>query len=911
MLPLLGWPGPQCRAGTRRARACLAAGLIAAAGGRAVRSQGDLTPPLQPILQKLEAAAAADDRPALAALLAPGASPSETRRFADSQFRPGATRVAIVERDRQPIGAAGAGGYSLVVDAFMQYGDRARVATWRVDMIDGGDAGWRIRHIAPVTSLDGLVRLSINTTRQYAATDFHVRAEDVDLLLARGTVLTIDTAEGTTGLVLIGRGTLTFRPQPLTEQGQVRIFGGAAALTAAFDAAYVRVGQLDPHASLGHLEAQAVDARVLAEAEDVFRIESAKSYQVDLADLTGESWSLLPGPDDFLAEVRTRRYGTLTYSRAAGEPEDITLFDRRQARTIALYPSRERRALGRTAAFDAAEHPYDALDYDMTVGLDPVTARLDGQARMHLRVQAPSLDRLAIRLNDALAVQSIESARFGRLFSLRVPGQNLLLVTLPATVLRGTDFDLVFRYGGRLRPQPATRETLATAQDEAPRVRPIPEDLLPPPIEPSLLYSNRSYWYPQPVDNDFATATIRVVLPEGYACVASGVPVPASEPTASRDRRVYTFAAREPLRYFSMVAGRFRTIDRRPVRLTDEDEAAVAASPRPSSRTLDLLVATNSRRERDGAEQGERTASVLQYYGSIVGDFPYPTFTLAIVDSDRPGGHSPGFFAVLQQPFAEAPITWQNDPVAFAGYPEFFLAHEVAHQWWGQAVGWRTYHDQWLSEGLAQYFAALYARHVRGDDTFASVMRQMARSAVEQSGQGPIALGYRVGHIKADSRAFRAVVYNKSATVLHLLRRLIGDNAFFDGLRRFYAAGRYHRMTTGDLQAAMEAASGRPLSRFVDRWISGTTLPRLTVRYDEIAAGTGRALRVRVEQQGDVFDLPLTLTLDYDGLPSTDVVVPVSERVVEATLPLAGRLRQVRLSRTEPTMAGIRVERGG
>src|SRR5262245_54527583 len=86
---------------------------------------------------------------------------------------------------------------------------------------------------------------------------------------------------------------------------------------------------------------------------------------------------------------------------------------------------------------------------------------------------------------------------------------------------------------------------------------------------------------------------------------------------------------------------------------------------------------------------------------------------------------------------------------ARAGYPSFFLANELAHQWWGQGVGWKNYHEQWISEGFAQYFAALWARKERGDELFFDLLRQMRRWSLEQSSQGPVYLGYRLGHIRA------------------------------------------------------------------------------------------------------------------------------------------------------------------
>src|SRR5262249_41228086 len=151
-------------------------------------------------------------------------------------------------------------------------------------------------------------------------------------------------------------------------------------------------------------------------------------------------------------------------------------------------------------------------------------------------------------------------------------------------------------------------------------------------------------------------------------------------------------------------------------------------------------------------------------YAGLVDDFPYPTFTLTLVDNELPGGHSPAYFALLYEPLPTSPYSWRNDPVYFSNFPQFFLAHELAHQYWGQAVGWKSYHEQWISEGFAQYFAAMYAqRRGASSSVFRDVLRRMTRSVFSNEDQGPITLGYRLGHIRNDSRVFRALVYNKSA----------------------------------------------------------------------------------------------------------------------------------------------------
>jgi hypothetical protein len=287
-----------------------------------------------------------------------------------------------------------------------------------------------------------------------------------------------------------------------------------------------------------------------------------------------------------------------------------------------------------------------------------------------------------------------------------------------------------------------------------------------------------------------------------------------------------------------------------------------------------------------------RLANLLRFYAKTIGDAPYPDFTVAALDDNLPGGHSPPFFAIWHQPLPTTPYSWSNDPVSFDPiYPDFFIAHETAHQWWGQAVGWKNYHEQWLSEGLAQYFAALYAGSDRGPDVFRTLLVQMRASAEDVMAQGPIALGYRLGHVQNEGRIFRAIVYNKSAIVLHMLRRLMGDEAFFKGIRQFYSDWRFSKAGTDDFRAIMETQSPLRLSRFFDRWILGSTIPRIRVT-PKIEAD-GKSAVVRIEQIGDVFDFPLTVVLQYADNTSEEVTVPVTEANVEHKIVLKSPVRRI------------------
>ncbi len=180
-------------------------------------------------------------------------------------------------------------------------------------------------------------------------------------------------------------------------------------------------------------------------------------------------------------------------------------------------------------------------------------------------------------------------------------------------------------------------------------------------------------------------------------------------------------------------------------------------------------------------------------------------------------------------------------------------------------------------------------------------MRQMRRWAIEESAEGPISLGYRLGHIRGDSRIFRALVYNKGAVVLHMLRQLVGDEAFFRGLQRFYRTFRFRNAGTADLEAAMETETGRPLARFFDRWIDGSALPRLKFSYRV----DGADVVLHIEQIGELFDLPVAVTLQYADRKSADVLVPVTGRIVDLRVPLAGVLRAADISKSDAPLALI------
>jgi hypothetical protein len=860
--------------------------------------------PVAALLLRLQAAVEAGDRDTYRTFFAESVPHDQVEDFANGVFIPNAVRSSLHERDRAPLeGAPRGDGYRLVVEFFVETAGRARILTVSLDVRrppNGDVDSWRIVGGEGLTSVEGLYRLHVNTARQFAARDLTVTAEDYKLTLADGVVFSVDSEDGLTGLVLLGRGEMVFTPAPLTERGQLRIFSGAETLATPFETAFVRLNPSDyaSRVTIDRLTEMPADPRMARRALDVFAREGAKSFSLDLQDLSSDTWFLLPPPGDFLADVQTRRFGLLTYAHTAIQAEDITLFQRERRRTIALYASRGKIAARGRFYGDDDLLEYDVLDYNIEAQVVPDRQFIEGRARLLIRIRSAGTNTLLLRLAEPLVVSNIVSLEYGRLLHLRVRDQNSIIINLPRTLLRDSDITLVISYSGVLQAQDVDREALGPAQqnsDEFPML----------PTEPNYLLSSRSYWYPQNAIGDYATATMRITVPNGFTCVASGQPAGGATEVTLRDLvtvpsgQAFVFRANEPLRYLAFVVSKFTKVAQSVVTVTEPD-----GRPRRDRQrnTVALGVEANPRLLARGRDMLESIEGVMRFYASILGDAPYASATVALVESNLPGGHSPGYFAIVNSPLPSSTLTWRNDPAAFVGFPDFFLAHELAHQWWGQAVGWKNYHEQWLSEGFAQYFAALYAQKTRGDETFANMLRQFRRWSLAESDEGPVHLGYRLGHLKEDGRVFRALVYNKGAGVLHMLRRWVGDEVFFNGLRRFYDDQKFRKAGTEDLRRAFEEESGKPLERFFERWIYNAEVAR--VRYG--SAVEGRDLVVRFEQlTPELFDLPVTVTVTHASGRVQDIMVPVSERTTEFRLPLDAPIRQVQVNRDNAALANF------
>jgi len=173
---------------------------------------------------------------------------------------------------------------------------------------------------------------------------------------------------------------------------------------------------------------------------------------------------------------------------------------------------------------------------------------------------------------------------------------------------------------------------------------------------------------------------------------------------------------------------------------------------------------------------------------------------------------------------------------------EGLLAHEIAHQWFGDAVTTREWPHVWLSEGFATYFAALWFEHSAGDSAFRANLAQMRQQVISSrvTNDKPIVdLG-----LDDLRRVLNSNVYQKAGFTLHMLRREIGDSAFFRGVRSYYQKHRHGNAVTEDFQREVEASSGRKLGWFFDQWMRRPGVADLSVKWRWDARRRGVELTV-------------------------------------------------------------------
>jgi aminopeptidase N len=239
-----------------------------------------------------------------------------------------------------------------------------------------------------------------------------------------------------------------------------------------------------------------------------------------------------------------------------------------------------------------------------------------------------------------------------------------------------------------------------------------------------------------------------------------------------------------------------------------------------------------------------------------------------------------GLYPFIDEKYGHCDFGWggameHQTMTSTASYSEYIIAHELAHQWFGDLVTCASWPNIWLNEGFATYCEAVYYEAQYGPGTYWSDILAKIASAKWASGTMFITDTLDIGRLFDGS-----LVYDKGAVVLHMLRHVVGDTTFFDIMRSYAANPRftYGVATTEGFRDVCEEVSGMDLAYFFDQWVYGEKYPRYTYWWLAGPGSSGFDVTVAVNQttgtsNPSFFAMPVDIRITAGGWDTTIVVM--------------------------------------
>jgi aminopeptidase N len=260
----------------------------------------------------------------------------------------------------------------------------------------------------------------------------------------------------------------------------------------------------------------------------------------------------------------------------------------------------------------------------------------------------------------------------------------------------------------------------------------------------------------------------------------------------------------------------------------------------------------------------EPTRQAMEFFSERIGAYPYEK--LAAVEAAGTDGGMENASAIF---YGEKTLTGRT------AFP--LVAHETAHQWFGDSVTEKDWDDVWLSEGFATYFALLATEHDQGRDVFVAGLKRSRVTIFKTEAKLP---GVAVVQDKPWKGIPNPIVYQKGGWTLHMLRGYLGTPAFWLGIREYYRRFRDSGASTGDLRQVMEEVSGKNLEWFFNQWLyrAGSPVVQGGWRYD--AARKKIEIDLAQLQTGEAYRLPLEVAVRSEGAsePRVETILMTSRR---------------------------------
>jgi aminopeptidase N len=479
--------------------------------------------------------------------------------------------------------------------------------------------------------------------------------------------------------------------------------------------------------------------------------------------------------------------------------------------------------------------------------LDLDTRSFTGCARLSLEATAPGVREVSL---DAVELSIARVRVHGKAAAFRAE-ERKLVVQLPTQPVPGEPFDVEVDYSATPRfglfflgPDAAypdrPRQVWSQGQDD---------------------YSR--YWYPcLDAPNQKATSQLVVDVPAPLEVVSNGRLVGREELPGGWLRWHWQHATPHSPYLVSLVAGEFE-------------------SWRETRDGVELSFHVPKGRLADGHRSFDRTADMVRFFADFTAEpYPYPKYSqICVADFIFGGMENTSATTLTDRTLhdARAHLDFSSEPL---------VAHELAHQWFGDLLTCRSWSHGWLNEGFATYFEHLWTEHSLGRDELDAELAATADGYFDEDGSR-----YRRPIVESryhtPSDLFDRTLYNKGAWVLHMLRAALGDDGFRSSIRAYVAANKHGNVETVDLARALEKATGRNLDPFFDQWVFRAGHPELKISVERQGAG----LKINVIQSGEPFRFDLELRAVGEGF-DLNRLLPVSAResVFEIPLPAMARL---------------------
>ena len=252
-----------------------------------------------------------------------------------------------------------------------------------------------------------------------------------------------------------------------------------------------------------------------------------------------------------------------------------------------------------------------------------------------------------------------------------------------------------------------------------------------------------------------------------------------------------------------------------------------------------------------------KSRQAVEFFSEHIG--PYSYEKLANVEAAGFGGGTEHASAIF---YGEKSILERPD--------SGLIAHEIAHQWFGNSVTEKDWDDVWLSEGFATYFTLLVSEHYEGRDAFVAGLQRSREQvfALEKQLPGTAVLHDNLSDMK---KVLNRLIYQKGGWTLHMLRGQIGTDKFWEGIRDYYGRYRNGSATTEDFRRVMEEHSGKDLSGFFRQWLARAGSPVIEGGWSYDTATKKIIIELAQTQPGEVYRLPLELGITVDGSPQTRI----------------------------------------